>query len=52
MYNQYTALDQKPLSMGKVQLDPMQVPKAGRKKKKKLHSKNPYKVKKVRLLGE
>ena len=52
MYNQFTAIDQKPLPMGKVQLDPMQVPRAGRRKKKKLHSKNPYKVKKVKLLGE
>ena len=52
MYNQFTAIDQKPLPMGRVQLDPMQVPKANRKKKKKLHSKNPYKIKKVKLLGE
>lgn len=52
MYNQFTALDQKPLPMGKIQLNPMQLPKAGKKKKKKLHSKNPYKIKKVRLLGE
>ena len=52
MYNQFTAIDQKPLPMGRVQLDPMQVPRANRKKKKKLHSKNPYKIKKVKLLGE
>lgn len=52
MYNQFTAIDQKPLPMNKIQLNPMQLPKGGRKKKKKLHSKNPYKIKKVKLLGE
>lgn len=51
MYNQFTAIDQKPLLMGRIQLNPMQLPKAGKKKKKKLHSKNPYKIKKVKLLG-
>lgn len=51
MYNQFTAIDQKPLPMNKVQLNPMQLPKGGKKKKKKLHSKNPYKIKKVKLLG-
>lgn len=52
MYNQFTAIDQKPLPMNRVQLNPMELPKGGRKKKKKLHSKNPYKIKKVKLLGE
>ena len=28
MYNQFTALDQKPLPMGKILLNPMQLPKA------------------------
>ena len=36
MYNQFTAIDQKPLPMGKIQLNPMQLPKAGKKKKKKI----------------
>ena len=35
MYNQFTAIDQKPLPIGKIQLNPMQIPKAGKKKKKK-----------------
>jgi len=50
MYNQFTALDQKPLNMGKIILNPMELPKA-KKKKKKLHSKNPYKIKKIKLRG-
>ena len=50
MYNQFTAIDQRPLPMGRVQLDPMDIPK--KKKKKKLHSKNPYKIKRIRLRGE
>ncbi len=52
MYNQFTAIDQKPLPVGKVLLNPMDIPRAGKKKKKKLHSKNPYKIKKIRLRGE
>jgi hypothetical protein len=52
MYNQFTAIDQKPLPLGKIMLNPMALPKAGKKKKKKLHSKNPYKIKKIRLKGE
>lgn len=51
MYNQFTAIDQKPLPVGKVVLNPMEVPKANKKKKKKLHSKNPYKIKKIRIRG-
>ena len=49
MYNQFTAIDQKPLPVGKVILNPMDIPRAGKKKKKKLHSKNPYKIKKIRI---
>jgi len=52
MYNQFTAIDQKPLPVGRVMLNPMDIPRAGKKKKKKLHSKNPYKIKKIRLRGE
>ncbi len=52
MYNQFTALDQRPLQMNKIILNPMQLPKANKKKKKKVHSKNPYKIKKIKLLGE
>lgn len=52
MYNQFTAIDQKPLALGKVVLNHMDLPRAGKKKKKKLHSKNPYKIKKIRILGE
>ena len=52
MYNQFTELEQKPLPLKKVQLNPLDLPRAGKKKKPKLHSKNPYKIKKVRLLGE
>jgi hypothetical protein len=51
MYNQYTAIAQKPLQLNKIQLNPMSLPKAGRKKKKKIHTKNPYKIKKIKLLG-
>lgn len=51
MYNHFTAVDQKPLPLGKVILDPMGVPKANKRKKKKLHSKNPYKIKKIKLRG-
>jgi hypothetical protein len=52
MYNQFTALDQKPLAMGKIILNPMQLPKANKRKKKKVHSKNPYKIKKIKMRGE
>jgi len=52
MYNQFTALDQKPLPMGKIILNPMQLPKANKRKKKKIHSKNPYKIKKIKIRGE
>lgn len=52
MYNQFTAIDQKPLALGKVVMNPMDIPRAGKKKKKKLHSKNPYKIKKIRIRGE
>lgn len=52
MYNQFTAIDQKPLPIGKVLLNPMDIPKGGRKKKKKTNSKNPYKIKKIRIRGE
>lgn len=52
MYNQFTAIDQKPLALGKVVLNHMDIPRAGKKKKKKLHSKNPYKIKKIRIRGE
>ena len=51
MYTQFTALDQRPLPMGKIILNPMQLPKENKKKKKKLHSKNPYKIKKIKLRG-
>ncbi len=51
MYNQFTALDQKPLAMGKIILNPMQLPKANKRKKKKLNSKNPYKIKKIKIRG-
>jgi hypothetical protein len=30
----------------------MQLPKANKRKKKKVHSKNPYKIKKIKILGE
>jgi len=52
MYNQFTAIDQKPLPVGKVLLNPMDIPRAGKKKKKKLHSRNPYKIKKIPIRGE
>jgi hypothetical protein len=52
MYSQFTAVDQKPLPLGKVVLNPMDLPRAGKKKKKKLHSKNPYKIKRIRIPGE
>ena len=51
MYNLFTAIDQKPLPLAKVLLNPMDLPRAGKKKKKKVHSKNPYKIKKIRLRG-
>jgi hypothetical protein len=51
MYNQFTAIDQKPLPLGRVQLNPMDIPRAGKKKKKKLNSKNPYKIKKIKIKG-
>jgi hypothetical protein len=51
MYNQFTAIDQKPLPLNKVILNPMELPKAGKKKKKKLLSRNPYKIKKIRIRG-
>lgn len=52
MYNQFTAIDQKPLPVGRVILNPMDIPRAGKKKKKKVHSKNPYKIKKIPIRGE
>ena len=52
MYNQFTAIDQKPLPMNKVLLDPMGVKKAAKRKKRKPHSKNPYKIKKIKIPGE
>jgi hypothetical protein len=52
MYNQFTAIDQKPLPVNRVVLNPMELPRAGKKKKKKLHSKNTYKIKKIRMRGE
>lgn len=51
MYNQFTELEQKPLPMKKTILNPLDIPRAGKKKKPKVHSKNPYRIKKVRILG-
>ena len=52
MYNQFTEIDQRPLNINKVVLDPMQIPRPGKRRKVKANSKNPYKIKKIRLLGE
>lgn len=52
MYNQFTEIDQRPLPINKVMLDPMEIPRPGKRRKLKANSKNPYKIKKIRLLGE
>ncbi len=52
MYNQFKAYDQVPIPMSKVILDPLQIPKNKKRKKRKLNSKNPYKIRKIKLKGE
>jgi hypothetical protein len=52
MYNQFTEIDQRPLNLNKVILDPMLIPKPGKRRKVKANSKNPYKIKKIKLVGD
>ena len=47
MYDDFTAQEQKALHMKLVNLDPKSVPRFGKRKRVAVHSKNPYKVKKV-----
>jgi hypothetical protein len=52
MYTEFTAQEQKPLHMNSVRLDARQLPRLGRRKKQVVHSKNPYKIKKVPVITE
>ena len=47
MYNEFTAQQQRPLHLKDVKFDANKLPRLGKRKKQALHSKNPYKIKKI-----